>query len=113
VFGCGGDRDRGKRPLMGAVAAERADRIVLTDDNPRTEDPAAIVSEIRAGLGRHPRVDVIHDRRAALQAAIERARPGDVVLVAGKGHESEQVIGNERRAFSDRAAVAEILRVAP
>ena len=113
VFGCGGDRDRGKRPLMGAVAADLADRIVLTDDNPRSEDPAAIVDEIRVGLGDHPRVNVIHDRRTALKTAIERARPGDVVLVAGKGHEAEQLVGAERRAFSDRAVVAEILGVAP
>jgi UDP-N-acetylmuramoyl-L-alanyl-D-glutamate--2,6-diaminopimelate ligase len=113
VFGCGGDRDRGKRPLMGEVAADLADRIVLTDDNPRGEDPASIVREIRAGVGEHPRVSVIHDRRAAIKTAIDRARPGDVVLVAGKGHESEQIVGDERRAFSDRAAVAEILGVAP
>jgi UDP-N-acetylmuramoyl-L-alanyl-D-glutamate--2,6-diaminopimelate ligase len=112
VFGCGGDRDRGKRPMMGAVAADLADRIVLTDDNPRSEDPARIVSEIRAGTSDHPRVSVIHDRRAALAAAIERARPGDVVLVAGKGHEAEQVVGAQRRAFSDRAVVAELLGVA-
>jgi UDP-N-acetylmuramoyl-L-alanyl-D-glutamate--2,6-diaminopimelate ligase len=113
VFGCGGDRDRGKRPMMGAVAADLADRIVLTDDNPRSEDPAAIVREIRAGVGEHPRVSVVHERRAALKSAIERARPGDVVLVAGKGHESEQIVGGERRAFSDHAVVAELLRVAP
>lgn len=113
VFGCGGDRDRGKRPLMGAAAADLADRIVLTDDNPRSEDPAEIVREIRVGVGDHPRVSVVHDRRAALRTAIDRARPGDVVLVAGKGHESEQVVGAERRAFSDRAVAAEILGVTP
>jgi UDP-N-acetylmuramoyl-L-alanyl-D-glutamate--2,6-diaminopimelate ligase len=113
VFGCGGERDRGKRQLMGAAAADLADRIVLTDDNPRGEDPAAIVRDIRSGLGEHPRVSVIHDRRAALRSAIERARPGDVVLVAGKGHEAEQIVGGERRPFSDRAVAAEILGVAP
>jgi UDP-N-acetylmuramoyl-L-alanyl-D-glutamate--2,6-diaminopimelate ligase len=113
VFGCGGDRDRGKRPMMGAVAADLADRIVLTDDNPRSEDPARIVAEIRAGMHDHPRVSVIHDRRAAIAAAIERARVGDVVLVAGKGHEAEQLVGSERRAFSDRATVAELLGVSP
>jgi UDP-N-acetylmuramoyl-L-alanyl-D-glutamate--2,6-diaminopimelate ligase len=113
VFGCGGDRDRGKRPMMGAVAADLADRIVLTDDNPRSEDPAAIVAEIRAGVGEHPRVNVIHDRRTALKTAIERARPGDVVLVAGKGHEAQQLVGNERRDFSDRAVVTELLGVRP
>jgi UDP-N-acetylmuramoyl-L-alanyl-D-glutamate--2,6-diaminopimelate ligase len=113
VFGCGGDRDRGKRPLMGAVAADLADRIVLTDDNPRSEDAAVIVGDILQGVGDHPRVNVVHDRRAALKTAIERARPGDVVLVAGKGHEAEQLVGPERRAFSDRAVVAELLGVEP
>ncbi|HVJ28728.1 MAG TPA: cyanophycin synthetase, partial [Gammaproteobacteria bacterium] len=113
VFGCGGDRDRGKRPMMGAVAADLADRVVLTDDNPRSEDPAGIVADIRAGLHDHARVSVIHDRRAAIAAAIERARVGDVVLVAGKGHEAEQLVGGERRAFSDRAVVAEILGATP
>jgi UDP-N-acetylmuramoyl-L-alanyl-D-glutamate--2,6-diaminopimelate ligase len=109
VFGCGGDRDRGKRPLMGGVAADLADRLVLTDDNPRSEDPEEIVREIRAGVRAHPSVTVIHDRRAAIQTAIERAQPGDVVLVAGKGHESEQIVGAERRPFSDRDVVLEML----
>jgi len=109
VFGCGGDRDRGKRSLMGGVAADLADRLVLTDDNPRSEDPAEIVREIRAGMGAHPSVAVIHDRRAAIATAIERAQPGDVVLVAGKGHESEQIVGSERRPFSDRAVALELL----
>jgi UDP-N-acetylmuramoyl-L-alanyl-D-glutamate--2,6-diaminopimelate ligase len=113
VFGCGGDRDRGKRQLMGAVAADLADRIVLTNDNPRSEDPAQIVADIRTGVADHPRVSVLYDRRAALATAIERARVGDVVLVAGKGHEAEQIVGSERRAFSDRAVVAEILGAAP
>jgi UDP-N-acetylmuramoyl-L-alanyl-D-glutamate--2,6-diaminopimelate ligase len=111
VFGCGGDRDRGKRPMMGAVAADLADRIVLTDDNPRSEDPDEIVREIREGVGEHPRVSVVHDRRLALKTAIERARPHDVVLVAGKGHEAEQIVGDERRPFSDRAVALELLEV--
>ena len=89
------------------------DRIVLTDDNPRSEDPARIVSDIRAGFHDHPHVSVIHDRRTALTVAIEHARPGDVVLVAGKGHEAEQLVGAQRRVFSDRAVVAELLGVAP
>jgi UDP-N-acetylmuramoyl-L-alanyl-D-glutamate--2,6-diaminopimelate ligase len=109
VFGCGGDRDRGKRAIMGAVAAELADRIVLTDDNPRNEDPAAIVRDIRSGLSGHPDVTVIHDRRAAIRAALEQSHPGDAVLVAGKGHETEQIEGAERRPFDDRAVVAELL----
>jgi UDP-N-acetylmuramoyl-L-alanyl-D-glutamate--2,6-diaminopimelate ligase len=109
VFGCGGDRDRGKRALMGAVAGELADRIVLTDDNPRNEDPAAIVRDIRGGLSGHPDVTVIHDRRAAIRTALAQAHPGDAVLVAGKGHETEQIEGAERRPFDDRAVVAELL----
>jgi UDP-N-acetylmuramoyl-L-alanyl-D-glutamate--2,6-diaminopimelate ligase len=109
VFGCGGERDRGKRPLMGGVAAALADRVVLTDDNPRGEDPAAIVSEIRAGCRDATQVSVNHDRRAAIGAAIARAGAGDVVLVAGKGHESEQWVGSERRPFSDRAVAVEAL----
>ncbi len=113
VFGCGGDRDRGKRALMGGVAADLADRIVLTDDNPRSEDPAAIVGEIRAGIGAHPRVTVLHDRRSAIANAIGKARPGDVVLIAGRGHEVEQIVGKERRPFSDRAVAAEALGMAP
>jgi UDP-N-acetylmuramoyl-L-alanyl-D-glutamate--2,6-diaminopimelate ligase len=113
VFGCGGDRDRGKRRLMGAVAADLADRILLTDDNPRSEDPAAIIGEIRAGVGEHPRVTTIRDRAAAIASAIGKARPGDVVLIAGRGHEAEQIVGRERRPFSDRAVAAEILEVMP
>jgi UDP-N-acetylmuramoyl-L-alanyl-D-glutamate--2,6-diaminopimelate ligase len=109
VFGCGGDRDRGKRAIMGSIAAELADRIVLTDDNPRNEDPAAIVRDIRGGIGAHPDLHVIHDRRAAIRTALEQSHPGDAVLVAGKGHETEQIQGAERRPFDDRAVVAELL----
>lgn len=109
VFGCGGNRDRGKRALMGAAAAERADRIVLTDDNPRDEDPAAIVADIQPGLGGHGDVAVVHDRAAAVAAAVGAARPGDVVLVAGKGHETTQRIGDESRPLDDRALVAAAL----
>ncbi len=108
VFGCGGERDQGKRPLMGSVAVSLADRIVLTDDNPRGEDPVAIVRDIRGGMN-HANVAVIHDRGSAIQAAIARARPGDVVLIAGKGHETEQVIGGQRRSFSDLAVATEAL----
>jgi UDP-N-acetylmuramoyl-L-alanyl-D-glutamate--2,6-diaminopimelate ligase len=105
VFGCGGDRDRGKRPLMGEAAARLADRVIVTDDNPRTEDPAAIVAEILAGMPAG-RARVIHDREQAITAAVRAAGPDDVVVVAGKGHEDYQVYGRERRAFSDRAFVA-------
>jgi UDP-N-acetylmuramoyl-L-alanyl-D-glutamate--2,6-diaminopimelate ligase len=106
VFGCGGDRDPGKRPLMGEVAAELADDIVITDDNPRTEAPAAIVQGIAAGIpaGRPYRIE--HDRGLAIREAIFIAGEGDVVLVAGKGHEDYQIYGNERRSFSDQKVVA-------
>ncbi len=87
VFGCGGDRDRGKRAEMGAIAGAQADHIVLTDDNPRGEDPEAIVADILAGLAESSRVEVEHDRRAAIGSAVARAGAGDVVLIAGKGHE--------------------------
>ncbi|MBV8491137.1 MAG: UDP-N-acetylmuramoyl-L-alanyl-D-glutamate--2,6-diaminopimelate ligase, partial [Candidatus Eremiobacteraeota bacterium] len=100
VFGCGGDRDRGKRPEMGAVAARFADRIYLTSDNPRSEEPAAIAAEVAAGIqGRSYAVEL--DRRRAIERAIDEAAPGDVVLVAGKGHERSQVIGDRVVAFDD------------
>jgi UDP-N-acetylmuramoyl-L-alanyl-D-glutamate--2,6-diaminopimelate ligase len=101
VFGCGGDRDRGKRAPMGAVAEAGADVVVITDDNPRREDPAAIASEILAGFARPEAVTVIHDRAAAIDHAIGMAGAGDAVLIAGKGHEAEQEVGTTRRAFSD------------
>jgi UDP-N-acetylmuramoyl-L-alanyl-D-glutamate--2,6-diaminopimelate ligase len=112
VFGCGGERDRGKRALMGAAAARAAQHIVLTDDNPRGEDPAAIVVEIRRGLAGHPSVVVEHRREAAIAYAIRRARPGDAVLVAGKGHENVQWIGAQARPFDDRDVAAAALRSA-
>ena len=102
VFGCGGDRDRGKRAPMGAIAAAHAEHIVVTDDNPRGEDPAAIVRDILAGIGAHPSVVVEYDRAAAIRRALENARPGDVVLIAGKGHETTQRIGADERPFDDR-----------
>lgn len=101
VFGCGGERDRGKRPLMGAVAARQADAVIVTSDNPRGEDPAAIISEIVAGIpGAH---EVIVDRRDAIERAIAGARTGDIVLLAGKGHETYQEIAGRRLPFSDAA----------
>jgi UDP-N-acetylmuramoyl-L-alanyl-D-glutamate--2,6-diaminopimelate ligase len=106
VFGCGGDRDRGKRPLMAAAAAAGADRLIVTDDNPRSEDPAAIVADILTGIPSGRRHEVIHDRGAAIDAAIAAAGTDDVVVVAGKGHEDYQIYGAERRTFSDRAYVA-------
>jgi UDP-N-acetylmuramoyl-L-alanyl-D-glutamate--2,6-diaminopimelate ligase len=109
VFGCGGDRDRGKRPLMAAAAALHADELVITDDNPRGENPQAIVADMLPGLPAGTRFLVEHDRAAAIAHAIRHARAGDGVLVAGKGHEDYQVIGDERRHYSDRETVARIL----
>lgn len=103
VFGCGGDRDAGKRPLMGAIAERLADRVIVTDDNPRTENPERIVGDILAGMGQPRAVTVIRDRRAAILHTLAEALAGDVVLIAGKGHEDYQIIGTERRPFSDRA----------
>lgn len=99
VFGCGGDRDRGKRPEMGDVASSLADHVIITSDNPRSEAPSAIIDDIRAGAGQD--AAVIEDRAAAIAWAIGHAGRDDIVLVAGKGHESYQIIGNERLVFSD------------
>jgi len=101
VFGCGGDRDAAKRPLMGAIAARLADRVILTNDNPRSEDPETILDAIEAGLPRTAAAAREPDRQRAIAIAIAAARPGDVVLVAGKGHETWQIIGTEQRPFSD------------
>ena len=103
VFGCGGDRDATKRPLMGEIAARLADAVVLTSDNPRGEAPQAILAQIAAGIGAGEHVEVIEDRREAIAHAVRAARPGDVVLVAGKGHEDYQEVAGERRPFSDVA----------
>jgi UDP-N-acetylmuramoyl-L-alanyl-D-glutamate--2,6-diaminopimelate ligase len=107
VFGAGGDRDRGKRPLMGAVAAEKADRIIVTDDNPRSEDAASIRAAILAQA--HGAAE-IGDRRKAIRAAIAELRHGDVLLIAGKGHETGQIIGDRVVPFSDHEAVAAALK---
>ncbi len=104
VLGCGGDRDRAKRPAMGRIAEARADRVVLTSDNPRSEDPEAILDDIAAGMDAAPHARIA-DRAAAIAAAAEGAAPGDVVVVAGKGHETYQVVGAETRAFDDREAL--------
>jgi UDP-N-acetylmuramoyl-L-alanyl-D-glutamate--2,6-diaminopimelate ligase len=115
VFGCGGDRDRTKRPLMGAVAGRLSDLIVITSDNPRSEDPARIIEEIQRGITADTRRDgaqgvlTIVDRRAAIAKAIELARPGDLVLVAGKGHEKYQVIDDRTLPFDDVEVAREAL----
>jgi len=114
VFGCGGDRDRGKRPEMGAVAAHLADRIYLTSDNPRGETPRAIVDEIRAGIGTSgDNVVEELDRRRAIELAIAQARPGDVVLVAGKGHETYQIVGDRVLPFDDASVARDALARLP
>jgi UDP-N-acetylmuramoyl-L-alanyl-D-glutamate--2,6-diaminopimelate ligase len=107
VFGAGGDRDRGKRPLMGAVAAAKADRVIVTDDNPRTEDAAAIRAAILAGA---QGATEIGDRREAIRRAIADLRDGDILLIAGKGHETGQIIGDRIMPFSDHEAVATALK---
>lgn len=103
VFGCGGERDRGKRPEMAAIAEAHADRVTVTDDNPRGEDGDAIVTDILAGFRDPSRHAVVRDRRAAIRAAVTAARPGDVVLLAGKGHEPYQEIAGVKHAFDDVA----------
>ncbi|HTT02065.1 MAG TPA: UDP-N-acetylmuramoyl-L-alanyl-D-glutamate--2,6-diaminopimelate ligase [Steroidobacteraceae bacterium] len=110
VFGCGGDRDPGKRPLMGGVAAQLADEIVLTDDNPRSEPPARIVADILTGIGNRAAVRIEHDRERAICGALAGASAGDIVLIAGKGHEDYQLYGSERRRFSDERAARACLR---
>ena len=109
VFGCGGDRDAGKRPLMGRIAAELADELIVTDDNPRSEDPARIVADIVAGIGGAAPVVVEHDRAVAIRMALQRSVPDDVVVVAGKGHEDYQIYGTVRRPFVDQAVVTAAL----
>ncbi|MDM7322102.1 MAG: UDP-N-acetylmuramoyl-L-alanyl-D-glutamate--2,6-diaminopimelate ligase [Gammaproteobacteria bacterium] len=109
VFGCGGERDAAKRPRMGQVASSLADRVVLTDDNPRGEDGEAIIRAILAGMPEGGDVVIERDRRRAITLAVAQAAPEDIVLVAGKGHEDYQEIAGERRPFSDRAVVLELL----
>ncbi|HLI96251.1 MAG TPA: cyanophycin synthetase, partial [Candidatus Baltobacteraceae bacterium] len=108
VFGCGGDRDRGKRPQMGAITARYADFTYVTSDNPRTENPQAIIDEILPGVGTAPHETHV-DRRAAIEAALANARPGDVVAIAGKGHETYQIVGTHVLQFDDLAVAREAL----
>jgi len=107
VFGAGGDRDQGKRPLMGAIAAEKADAVIVTDDNPRSETPAAIRAAI---LKAAPGATEIGDRGEAIRRSVASLQPGDVLLVAGKGHESGQIVGDRILPFSDHEAVAAALK---
>jgi UDP-N-acetylmuramoyl-L-alanyl-D-glutamate--2,6-diaminopimelate ligase len=107
VFGCGGDKDRTKRAPMGEIAARMADHVVITSDNPRTESPEAIIAEIRLGMSSTDHVDIEPDRRRAIAIALAAAEPGDLVVVAGKGHETEQVVGDQRLPFDDRVVIVE------
>src|SRR6185436_11073770 len=115
VFGCGGDRDRTKRPLMGAVASRLSDVAIVTSDNPRSEPPEAIIEDIQTGMGRQSRAErhAIVDRREAIARALEMAGPGDVVVIAGKGHETYQVIRDRTIPFDDRQVVRDLLRRLP
>ena len=111
VFGCGGERDTGKRPQMAAIAQQRADAVIVTDDNPRGEEGDAIVADILAGFTDRTHVQVERDRAKAIAAAIGMARSGDIVLIAGKGHEPYQEINGVRHAFDDREAARQVLEV--
>jgi UDP-N-acetylmuramoyl-L-alanyl-D-glutamate--2,6-diaminopimelate ligase len=108
VFGAGGDRDRGKRPLMGKVAAERADVVIVTSDNPRSEDPLAIIQDVLQGTGLDVEIDP--DRRSAIERAVALAEADDVVVIAGKGHEQGQDTGGAVMPFDDREVTREALR---
>jgi UDP-N-acetylmuramoyl-L-alanyl-D-glutamate--2,6-diaminopimelate ligase len=110
VFGCGGDRDRGKRPLMGKAAERWADRIWLTSDNPRSEDPAEIIRQVEEGIRDRERLQSHPDRARAIEGALAQAREGDCVLIAGKGHETVQVIGDRQIPFDDRQVARERLQ---
>ena len=110
VFGCGGDRDTGKRPLMGRVAADYADSMFVTSDNPRSEDPKRIINDILKGIPGNKKPVVIVDRSEAIKQALTSAKPADMVIIAGKGHEDYQIVGNTRRFFSDPVVVRQFLR---
>lgn len=109
VFGCGGDRDQGKRPLMGKIAYEKSDFIVVTSDNPRTEDPGKIIKQILELVPRDQKVRVEPDRRSGIEIGLNLAKKGDIVLIAGKGHEDYQIIGEKKVHFSDHEVVKEVL----
>ena len=109
VFGAGGDRDKTKRPIMGRIAGDYSDLVIVTSDNPRTESPETIIDDVIRGITRHASVLREVDRRTAIERAINGARQGDVILVAGKGHEDYQVIGKEKKHFSDREIIEKLL----
>ena len=111
VFGAGGDRDPGKRPLMGAAVAAHADVAIVTDDNPRTEDPAIIRAAVLAGMGAMPAARARANRADAIAEALAALQPGDVLAVAGKGHEQGQTIGTETFPFDDAAVVRQLIGI--
>jgi UDP-N-acetylmuramoyl-L-alanyl-D-glutamate--2,6-diaminopimelate ligase len=114
VFGCGGDRDKTKRPIMGRIAAELSDLVVVTTDNPRTEDPEAIIRDILEGTaGSDNPLKVIVDRREAIRWAMENARRDDVIILAGKGHETYHIVGKTKYHMDEREIVADVLRSLP
>jgi UDP-N-acetylmuramoyl-L-alanyl-D-glutamate--2,6-diaminopimelate ligase len=110
VFGCGGDRDRSKRPQMGEIAAQLADQLYVTSDNPRTEDAQQILADVTAGIPPGASMQVEADRAVAIAAAIAAAAPGDLVLIAGKGHEDYQILGTTKVHFDDREEAEKALR---
>lgn len=110
VFGCGGDRDRAKRPLMGQIAVQNADRVIVTSDNPRTEDPAKIIADIVKGMSGAKNYFVLENRDQAIGQAINMAKPGDIVIIAGKGHEEYQIIGKNKHYFSDQEVARKYLK---
>ena len=111
VFGCGGDRDKGKRPLMGAIAEDKADYVVLTNDNPRNEIASKIIEDIKSGMKDYSNISVEDDRHNAITFAISQAKSGDVILIAGKGHENYQLIGDKKYPFNDVEEVKQQLEV--
>jgi len=114
VFGCGGDRDKGKRPKMGKLSHKYSDISIITSDNPRTEDPEQIIKDILVGIKKYPwnsrrMIDIVEDRHQAIAKAISMAKKGDLVLIAGKGHETYQIVGEQRLHFDDKEEVSKCL----
>jgi UDP-N-acetylmuramoyl-L-alanyl-D-glutamate--2,6-diaminopimelate ligase len=111
IFGCGGDRDTGKRPMMAEIGERLADQVILTDDNPRSESPRAIVEDMLAGMQTPSLAVVEHERFKALQYALANSEPHDIILLAGKGHEDYQVLANETVHYSDRESAQQLLEI--